>query len=385
VVCAEAGGVEAAGKAGMDEFRAAYRKRFGIDVQIIAPYSYDATLALAEALFVDGEYHDARTALLQSLSRNRREARHYPEPVSDLFRANARVARVLGLDRSAAIATREILGALQAGLPVEDYRHFTARFEIAQSMLAFGQYDQASRMLREIAARARAVGRDDVVAMTELRQLWIDHLEGPRGSAPSAGLLAMARSPDQRRAIGAKILLVRIYSERGDSATADRLIRELGQGGRHRQLLFNPPFELAQNADITGQRDRIQAIQQEGLFTSNLADRLVDNYEDRWIDVGFWIRPDGRVEEVEVVRRRNGIGWAAPLLRSIAGRRYATRDGSSTYRLERYTYTAGFTDQGMSSRVATRSPYARLEYFDLSSDQPERAQPLPSAGRNPTE
>jgi branched-chain amino acid transport system substrate-binding protein len=28
---------------GMDNFRAAYKKRFGIDVQIIAPYAYDAT------------------------------------------------------------------------------------------------------------------------------------------------------------------------------------------------------------------------------------------------------------------------------------------------------------------------------------------------------
>jgi branched-chain amino acid transport system substrate-binding protein len=50
VVCAEAGGVEASGKAGMENFRAAYRKRFGIDVQIIAPYSYDAVLALADAM-----------------------------------------------------------------------------------------------------------------------------------------------------------------------------------------------------------------------------------------------------------------------------------------------------------------------------------------------
>jgi branched-chain amino acid transport system substrate-binding protein len=50
VVCAEAGGVEAAGKAAMDNFRAAYKKRFGIDVQIIAPYSYDAVMAFAEAM-----------------------------------------------------------------------------------------------------------------------------------------------------------------------------------------------------------------------------------------------------------------------------------------------------------------------------------------------
>ena len=50
VVCAEAGGVEASGKAGMDDFRAAYRKRYGIDVQIIAPYSYDAVMLIAQAM-----------------------------------------------------------------------------------------------------------------------------------------------------------------------------------------------------------------------------------------------------------------------------------------------------------------------------------------------
>jgi branched-chain amino acid transport system substrate-binding protein len=50
VVCAEAGGVAESGKAGMDKFRAEYRKRFGIDVQIIAPYSYDAVLAIAAAM-----------------------------------------------------------------------------------------------------------------------------------------------------------------------------------------------------------------------------------------------------------------------------------------------------------------------------------------------
>lgn len=50
VVCAEAGGVEEKGKAGMDKFRADYKKRFGVDVQIIAPYSYDAVLTIASAM-----------------------------------------------------------------------------------------------------------------------------------------------------------------------------------------------------------------------------------------------------------------------------------------------------------------------------------------------
>ena len=50
VVCAEAGGVEASGKAAMDQFRVDYKKRYGIDVQIYSPYTYDAVLAVADAM-----------------------------------------------------------------------------------------------------------------------------------------------------------------------------------------------------------------------------------------------------------------------------------------------------------------------------------------------
>ena len=50
VFCAEAGGVDAAGRAAMDNFRAAYKKRFGIEVQINAPYAYDAVMTMAEAM-----------------------------------------------------------------------------------------------------------------------------------------------------------------------------------------------------------------------------------------------------------------------------------------------------------------------------------------------
>jgi branched-chain amino acid transport system substrate-binding protein len=60
VVCAEAGGVEDAGKPAMDNFRAAYKKRFGIDVQIIAPYSYDAVMALADAMAKAGSAAPAK-------------------------------------------------------------------------------------------------------------------------------------------------------------------------------------------------------------------------------------------------------------------------------------------------------------------------------------
>jgi branched-chain amino acid transport system substrate-binding protein len=50
VVCAEAGGVVDAQKKGMDDFRAEYKKKFGTDVQIYAPYVYDATMVMVEAM-----------------------------------------------------------------------------------------------------------------------------------------------------------------------------------------------------------------------------------------------------------------------------------------------------------------------------------------------
>lgn len=60
VVCAEAGGVQGEARAAMDRFRADYRKRFGIDVQINAPYAYDAVMTMAEAMAKAGSYQPAR-------------------------------------------------------------------------------------------------------------------------------------------------------------------------------------------------------------------------------------------------------------------------------------------------------------------------------------
>jgi branched-chain amino acid transport system substrate-binding protein len=50
VVCAEAGGVEDNQKKGLDEFRAAYSKKFGTDVKLYAPYVYDAVMVMAAAM-----------------------------------------------------------------------------------------------------------------------------------------------------------------------------------------------------------------------------------------------------------------------------------------------------------------------------------------------
>ena len=101
-----------------------------------------------------------------------------------------------------------------------------------------------------------------------------------------------------------------------------------------------------------------------------------DNFEDKWIDVAHWIRPDGTVESVEIVRRGGTADWAEPLLASIRGRIYeSSTDQAPSYRLERYTYTAGL-GIGTGSRIVARIGSPRIEYLDLTArDEPGRETP----------
>ena len=63
VVCAEAGGVDekdAKAKKSLEDFRARFKKKFNADVQLYAPYVYDATMVMAEAMVKAGSAEPAK-------------------------------------------------------------------------------------------------------------------------------------------------------------------------------------------------------------------------------------------------------------------------------------------------------------------------------------
>ena len=60
VVCAEAGGVEGSQKVGMDKFRDDFKKKFNTDVQIYAPYVYDAVNVMVAAMVKAGSADPAK-------------------------------------------------------------------------------------------------------------------------------------------------------------------------------------------------------------------------------------------------------------------------------------------------------------------------------------
>ncbi|MGZ8350253.1 MAG: hypothetical protein ACXWU2_09510 [Allosphingosinicella sp.] len=333
----------------------------------------DATLALAEALFVEGDYREARTTIRESLQRNRDQAAGYPEPVADLYRSNARVSRHLGFDREALSSTYSTLRALRTGLPEEDHRHFTARLEIVAALVASRQFTAADRELRELGEFAAAAGRSDVVALVDLRRVRLDYMQNrDQGSVRRLEAFAQDSNPENRlRSIGAHAMLVSIYSARRDTARADEHLAALGRSSQARQLLYAPTFNLLQNENLYASNARVQRVLSGGLSsaTANLDDRMVGNFDDRWIDVGFWISGDGHVEDLNVLQGGSGNdGWDEPLLESIRGRRYsASANGERTYRLERYTFTSerrNFDVTG--THITQRSPRARVEYLDLT-------------------
>jgi branched-chain amino acid transport system substrate-binding protein len=60
VICAEAGGVEGKQKAGMEKFRADFKKKFNADVQVYAPYVYDAVNVMVAAMVKAGSAEPAK-------------------------------------------------------------------------------------------------------------------------------------------------------------------------------------------------------------------------------------------------------------------------------------------------------------------------------------
>lgn len=60
VICAEAGGVDDKGKPAMDKFKADFKKKFNADVQIYAPYVYDAVNVMVAAMVKAGSADPAK-------------------------------------------------------------------------------------------------------------------------------------------------------------------------------------------------------------------------------------------------------------------------------------------------------------------------------------
>lgn len=327
-----------------------------------------ATLAHAENQFVGGDYKAARQTLLKSVGRNGDEAKSYPVPLSDLYRANGRIAAHLGERESFQFSALSSRNALKAGLPDDDWRVLSSTMEVGDMRLKLGYPDEALRIYGEVGEKARAKGWTAMVWATQVRTALI-HLASDSSGLKARGRrqledLAKTEGNDARSLrLAAKVLLARTGRKEGREAETEALIAEYAaQGGAARPtLVYAEPIKQP-------------GAVEEGMRTNSLAKMAMDSYDDRWADVGFWITPDGRVNEIEVLRSSGkGDDWMKPVIKSLTSRRYAPLKAEpgdpGFYMVERYTLTAFWEDR-LGTRIRQRGRDPRIERIDMTVEQP---------------
>lgn len=348
-----------------------------------------ATLAHAENQFISGDYRNARATMLASIRRNSDAGAVAPIELSDLYRANGRVAAHLGEGRAYQLSTLDMRDTLRENLPAGDARILAAEIEVADSRRALGYVDEAKDAYDRIARLATERGHPRVAAFAQIRRATIDlpTAQTPRDQrntrdvreaiASLEQIVTMGGTAGADMALLAEVLLARYERDNGNMTRTTALMQRFlaGNGATRPLLISGDPVRL---------RDRSEDRDREA--QSALQRLQMSDVTDRWIDVGFWVEADGLVGDVELLRSEGDSGWFADVQRSIRSRRYtplARTPNTGTpgfYMIERYTLTARIRTDCTGSRITCRDPQARVERIDLTPEdiatQPDR----PAAG-----
>lgn len=328
-----------------------------------------ASLRYAEALFVEGAYQDARGVLRGATGRNRGYAQAHPREVSALYRAASRIAAHLGEGQEYERRAHGMVRALKAGLPAEAPEVLLAQIEVARTQTSLGNIPAAITVLEAAHDAAERSGQKAVQGIAAVRLAALVHLRGGRGDARRliAPLLEWDEPAMAQIRLAARILSARFDRAEGKPDNVDALIATLRtQPGQAPMLLQMEPLKIDWYDPRGGARQGVGEAMT--VRTEHWNEPKVDK---RWADIGFWVRPDGSVDDIEVLRDSNASkDWIDPVVAQIKSRVYAkasAADGPGMYRVERFTLTALWGKvTGTHRRV--REPRFRVERLDMTAE-----------------
>ncbi len=341
-----------------------------------------ATLRHAENQFVAGKYTEARRTLGSGRGRTRRFAKDYPVPVSNLLRAMAVVASHLGEGEAYEFASVDSLVALKAGLPADDPQVLTARIEVADAYNRLGRFNAAEEIYRSVAKRAHELDLPNVAGLAEfhLASMFNAYAKTePAIYAAGAGkaidaLLAYTDPRYEQFVAAARVLKARQQLRGGDPKAVDAVIAELRAAPPTDRpvLVYAPLIESIRSSS----RGAYQTTNNDigGASRTQLGSLALRNYDDQWVDIGFYVTPDGAIADAGILRQSPKLesgDWVKPILASINARRYLPlnrpRTDPGILRVERYTLTALIEDKP-GTRIRGHAPAPRIEVLDLSVD-----------------
>jgi tetratricopeptide (TPR) repeat protein len=316
--------------------------------------------------FAAGRYEEAKTILRQAISRNKKYGKLMPGPVSDLYATYADVTEHQGDIGAFRLATRESVDVLRRALGRGHPVALGASARVGDMWVKLGKTTSADSSYKEAAEDARRAGHPDMAAALTFRRAWL--ALGARDLARSRRLLAdleQSHGSDPRFAGLLRVLKARIAIARGDTETTDELVAALrGAGGAAPVLIYEPPYPAFHAGGRSGMTTSGE-VDIEAAWANGASLRG----EILWADVGYWVRPDGRPGEIEILRPARNSEWAKPLVKHISARRYApareTTGGVGTYRVERFTLRSAF-DVPTGSRIKQRTGTPTLHVIDLT-------------------
>ena len=336
-----------------------------------------ASVAHAENQFVSGDYAGAQRTLHASLGRNRKHGKEYPLEVSNLFRANSRVAEHMGEAKDFQLSVLDMRNTLKAGYGENDFRTLVAQVEVGDSRAKLGYPDEAEDIYAGVEARALEAKQYRVASFARLRRALIARTRydaqptAANRNRLNAQLDLLIEQPlpgSEDFVLAAQVLRAREDRKSGSGASTDALVRSFAaKGGASRPILLysEPLTRIDPRIPMPGQQDQREA------WT-----RWSTNRSGEWIDVGFWVGQDGHVSDAEVLRSSGAISWAKPVLGNITRRVYAPlrQDGDSApgfYMVERYTLTARVTEGETGTHLRTREATPRIEMLSLTPETAE--------------
>ncbi|MES3151862.1 hypothetical protein [Sphingomonas faeni] len=327
------------------------------------------SIAYAEQQFRQGAYLQARKTLAAAVARNKQNAATDPKPVAALYEAYATVSLH---DGEMDVFKRAVAGqvrTLRENLPPNDPAVIAAAFATGDMWLSLGNGRAAESSYRAVERQAMADGNATLAMLATLRRVGLANarrdISGATRLLAEAEARPAAADPALRSVL--QVVRLRLAAQRADNGQVDRLVREIGHATSTRPvLIWGPPYEptaLAAAREDAAKFDLINPV----------PTRSGDLNPIQWVDIGFWIKPDGKTDDVEILRGSRSTGWAGYLVKQVSGRRYTgtpdAEGGSGVYRIERFSLR-GLYQTPTDSNIRRRSGPSELEVLDLT--QPDK-------------
>ncbi len=334
-----------------------------------------ASIAFAEQQFRDGAYLKARRTLEAAISRNKRHAATDPKPVSALYEAYATVSLHDGDLDAFKRAVGNQVRTLRDNLPANDPAVVAAAFAPGDMWLGLRNGRSAEISYRTVEREALAEGNAVLALQATLRRVGLANARGDTAGAARLMADAEARpiAVDRKLRSVLQVVRLRLAAEQKDDQQIDKLVKAISQDGLTRPtLIWAPPYEVSGGA---------AALDEAAKFDMSNPDpaRSSDVDPIQWVDIGFWIRPDGKTDEPEILRGSRSSGWAGSLINQVSQRRYSSFSNSNSdrgiYRVERFTLR-GTYQVPLDALIRRRSGATRLEVLDLTQPDTSAREPV---------